>query len=290
MPWRQVCARLALLAQDGTSWWSQVARDPQTVLAWNDHTLVVRWVGNAALWVDALPQGLLVRTAEEYLCLSPPGFRVVLEPAAADFPGIIRQVDDVARRFVAFRRRVMRVAHPQAGLVDFLALREPCVGAVDVLLAEGAPRVDLVLVHPQGVLSCWLVRRAESLRSASARHALVRQEAALRRELAQPQSMATLEDLLGRWSHVPALFASKRPRRLVQAVCSEPAVLITGFLPELRPAVTAWAEDLRSQGVTRVVSVADPAHFSPRHWSMTEIDGRGGGAWELRSDAANTCS
>jgi hypothetical protein len=277
MPWRQVCAQLALLAQDGTSWWSQVARDPQAVLAWDHHTLVVRWAGNAALWVDALPQGLLVRTAEEYLCLSPPGFRVVLEPAAADFPGIIRHIDDVARRFAAFRRRVMRFAHPQAGLVDFLALREPCVGAVDVLLAEGAPRVDLVLVHPQGIVSCWLVRRAESMRPASARHALVRQVTALRRELAQPQSMATLEGLLGRWPHVPGLFARKRPRRLVHAVCPEPAVLVTGFLPELRPVVAAWAEDLRSQGVPRVISVADPAHFSPRHWSLAEIDVRGGG-------------
>ncbi len=267
MGWQRVCAALASLAEVPGTWWSSVAQDSSAVLAWKEDTLVVRWAGNPALWIESLPQDLLVRTAEEFLSLSPPGYRVALQPVGGPEPRILKGLDELARRFASFRRRVMRYPHPQGNIVDRIVRREPCAVAVDMPLPSNAPSVDMVLLLPAGVASCWLVRRAECLRSPQARSLLVQQLASLRHALASSQALATIADAIARWPHVPAVFARRRVRGTLRRVLGEPVVLLTDFLPELRPVVEGWAAELRRQGVLSVC-VSQPTHFGPRHWSV----------------------
>lgn len=268
MVWQEAGAALAALAQDPGSWWAQVAGDRTAVLAWDGESLVVRWAGNPALWIDATPRGLLVRVAEEYRAVSPPGYRVVLGPGqAAPVPGVLAGLEDLGRRFAAFRRRAMRHPHPQGAVVDAIARREPCVAAVALTVAPQAPVVDLLLVHPQAVATCWLVRRAEAVRTPQGRRVLARQAAAVRSALGLPATLATVQEAVARWRHVPAAFAQRRAGVEVARLHPEPAVLLTDFLPELRPAVADWAALLRQAGVPLVGAVAQAAHFGPRQWS-----------------------
>jgi hypothetical protein len=260
MGWRQVCHEAAHLP-----FWETLAQDPEAVFTWEDDMLVVRWAGNPGLWIHGTPHGLVVRTAEEYLSLSPAGFRVVLDGEGRPCPGLLRSLDDLAQRYRDFRRRVQRYPHPHGHLVDRLALREPCVVGVGLALGQGRVPGDLLLRHGNGVVSVWRVCSAEAVASPSARAALVQEVEALRTVLVTPQTLAHCADLAGRWVALPAGYAQRRLGGEVRRVYPEPMVLVVER-GAVRAGALGLAEVFASQGIQHVV-VRDVHCFGPRHWA-----------------------
>lgn len=259
--WHQVCHAVSQLP-----FWAVLADDPDAVFTWEEAILVVRWAGNPGLWIHETPQGLLVRTVEEYLSLSPAGFRVVLDGKDRPYPGLLRNRDDLARRYKDFRRRVQRYPHPHGHLVDRLALREPCIIGVDLEFGQERRKADLLLRHRDGSVSVWKVYFAEALVSATARAALVQGVEQLRALLSAPQTLAQCADMAGRWARLPARYAQRRLGGEVHSVHPEPIVLVVGSAEACVPGGRILAEILDSQDIQYVV-VRDTHCFGPRHWT-----------------------
>ncbi len=156
--WRELCRHCNELRLEPKSWWARIAADPEAVFRVEESSMVVRLRGNDLAEVKLRGEGLHCRIAPEYLLLSHPGARTVLDDSGvAAEPKRIQNLTEFGERYDHVRRRVCAQVDRRRAIVDRLFLRHPCVVAVDAELPSG--RADLVALSPHGTVVFYLLRR-----------------------------------------------------------------------------------------------------------------------------------